>query len=90
MKKRYRIFVSGVQKELYKERLAVESLVSENMLLNEYFSVFLFEKHYAESKSSISIYTNEVKKSDVYIGLIGTTYGSVRIPLLLTSDSGIF
>jgi len=77
MKKRYRIFVSGVQKELYKERLAVESLVSENMLLNEYFSVFLFEKHYAESKSSISIYTNEVKKSDVYIGLIGTTYGSV-------------
>jgi len=38
---KYRIFVSGVQKELKQERVAVKEIVSEDILLKEYFGVFL-------------------------------------------------
>ena len=40
---KYKIFVSGVQKELKEERVAVKGLIAENVLLKEYFRVFLFE-----------------------------------------------
>ncbi|GAI11526.1 unnamed protein product, partial [marine sediment metagenome] len=40
---KYRIFISGVQKELKEERFAVKELVAQNALLEKYFTVFLFE-----------------------------------------------
>lgn len=73
----YRIFVSGVQKELKQERLAVKELVSENILLKEHFTVFLFEEQPAKSKPAGKAYLEEVNKRDVYIGIFGKRYGSV-------------
>jgi predicted HTH transcriptional regulator len=73
--KKYKIFVSGVQKELKEERFAVKELVTENYLLNEYFEVFLFEKLAAKSKSPEKVFLEEVKDSDIYVGIFGNKYG---------------
>jgi len=72
---KYRIFVSGVQKELKQERFAVKGIVSEDTLLKEYFDVFLFEDSPAKSKSAKEIYIDKVQESDIYVGIIGDEYG---------------
>jgi len=74
--KKYKIFISGVQKELKEERREVKKFILENVLLSEYFDVFLFEDSPAKSKSSERAYLEEVGKSDIYIGLLGSKYGS--------------
>ncbi|MFH1380186.1 MAG: ATP-binding protein [bacterium] len=74
---KYRIFVSGVQKELKAERLAVQDVVENDALLKDYFRVFLFEKAPAGSKSSKALYLKEVRACDVYIVFFGDTYGEV-------------
>ncbi|MFH0775097.1 MAG: DUF4062 domain-containing protein [bacterium] len=72
---KYKIFVSGVQKEMKEERNAVKELVIENYLLKDYFTVFLFEALPAKSKSAEEIYLKEVNESDIYIGILGNEYG---------------
>ena len=72
---KYRIFVSGVQKELKEERLAVKELVLENALLKKHFDVFLFEDLTARSKSANVTYIKEVDASDIYLGIFGFKYG---------------
>jgi len=49
---KYKIFVSGAQKELKKERRAVKEFIRKDALLSEYFDVFLFEDSPAKSKSA--------------------------------------
>lgn len=73
--KKYKIFISGVQKELKAERRAVKTAVLGDVLLAEYFDVFLFEDAPARGKSPESAYLDEVKESDIYIGLLGDRYG---------------
>lgn len=72
---KYKIFVSGVQKELKKERRAVKEFLRKDALLSEYFDVFLFEDSPAKSKSAEMAYIEEVRKSDIYIGILGLQYG---------------
>lgn len=74
---KYQIFVSGMQKELKKERLAIKELVNSNIILKEYFDIFLFEQSSAKSKSSKDTYLDAVRRSDIYIGLFGDEYGNV-------------
>jgi predicted HTH transcriptional regulator len=74
---KYKIFVSGVQKELKEERRAVKRFIQSDVLLREYFDVFLFEDSPAKSKSVKNAYLDEVGKCDIYIGIIGMQYGSV-------------
>ena len=54
--KKYKIFVSGVQKELKEERRAIKDFVLKDALLSEYFDVFLFEDAPARSKSAENSY----------------------------------
>lgn len=72
---KYKIFVSGVQKELKAERRAVKDFILDDVLLSEYFDVFLFEDSPAKSKSAEKAYLEEVGKCDIYIGLFGYLYG---------------
>jgi predicted HTH transcriptional regulator len=72
---KYKIFISGAQKELKEERRAVKEFVREDVLLSEYFDVFLFEDSPAKSKSPEIAYIEEVRKSDIYIGILGQQYG---------------
>lgn len=74
--KKYRIFVSGVQKELKAERRAVKDFILNDPLLSEYFYIFLFEDSPAKGKSAEAVYLGEVRKSDIYIGLLGQQYGA--------------
>ena len=74
---KYKIFVSGVQKELKAERRAVKDFITNEVLLSEYFDVFLFEDVSAKSKSAKAVFLGEVRDSDIYIGIIGQQYGSV-------------
>jgi len=76
--KKYKIFVSAVQKELKDERRSIKNNMLDNSLLNEYFSVFLFEDSPAKSKSAKSFFIEEVQKSDIYIGILGNEYGTVN------------
>ena len=74
---KYKIFVSGVQRELQAERRAVKEFVAGNVLLSEYFDVFLFEDTCAKSKPAESVYLREVRDSAIYIGILGQEYGAV-------------
>lgn len=74
---KYKIFVSGVQKELKDERCAVKDLIAEHVLLREYFKVYLFEDSPAKGKSAKTAYLNEVNKADIYLGLFGNEYGAI-------------
>ncbi|MFA5499996.1 MAG: DUF4062 domain-containing protein [Candidatus Omnitrophota bacterium] len=75
---KYKIFVSGVQKELKEERRAVKDFILADPLLSEYFDVFLFEDAPAKSKSAETVYLEEVRKSDIYIGILGQKYGAIK------------
>lgn len=75
--KKYKIFISGVQKELKEERRAVKDFILGDVLLSEYFDVFLFEDSPAESKSAEKAYLDEVNKCDIYIGILGYQYGGI-------------
>jgi len=68
--KKYKIFISGVQKELKEERRAVKDFVSSDVLLRDHFDVFLFEDHPAKGKSPENAYLDEVRGCDVYIGVM--------------------
>ena len=72
---KYKIFVSGVQKELKKERLSVKESILENALLKKHFDVFLFEDLPAKSRPADKTYLKELEKSDIYLGLFGDEYG---------------
>ncbi len=75
--RKYKIFISGVQKELKEERRAIKKFIFSDVLLSEYFDVFLFEDAPAKSKSAEKSYLDEVLQSDIYIGMLGMQYGSV-------------
>lgn len=70
-----RIFISSVQREFAKERRALAEMIRKDMLLGTFFDVFLFEEMAAQNRSAQSVYLDEVRNSDIYIGLFGTEYG---------------
>ncbi|MCG2726004.1 MAG: DUF4062 domain-containing protein [Elusimicrobia bacterium] len=73
---KFKVFVSGVQKELKVERQAIKNFILGDVLLSEYFEVFLFEDAPAKSKSAEKAYLDEVNDSDIYIGILGEKYGT--------------
>ena len=73
--RKFKIFISGAQKELKAERRAVKDFVLADPLLSEYFDVFLFEDAPAKSKPAEKAYLEQVRKSDFYLGILGGKYG---------------
>lgn len=74
---KFKIFISSVQKELETERLAIDELVIDSPVLSRYFETILFEKIPALTVSSKKAYLDSLKKSDIYIGILGHGYGTV-------------
>jgi predicted HTH transcriptional regulator len=74
--KKYKIFISAVQGELKDERRAVKDSVLADVLLSEYFDLFLFEDAPAKSKSAEETYLDAVRTSDIYIGILGKESGN--------------
>lgn len=70
-----RIFISSVQKELAAERRALKEYILGDALLRRFFQVFLFEDLPASDRRADQVYLDEVKRSTIYIGLLGNEYG---------------
>lgn len=77
---KHKIFISSVQKEFSKERRALKDYIEGDALLSRFFAVFLFEDVPAADRRADSVYLEEVKRSEIYLGLFGEQYG--------TEDSG--
>lgn len=74
--KKYRVFISSVQKEFERERAALANYLSTDVLLRSFFQPFLFEKVSAIRSTPEQVFLDEVKQSDIYIGLFGKNYGN--------------
>ena len=70
-----RIFISSVQKEFERERSLLCDYIRKDALLGKYFAPFIFEELPAANQSAQQSYLSEVQNSDIYLGIIGITYG---------------
>ncbi len=71
-----RIFISSVQTEFKHKREALRDYLRGDPLMQRFFDVFLFEDVPASDRPPDNLYLDEVKQSDVYVGLFGNDYGS--------------
>ena len=72
----FKVFISGNQTELAKERFAIKEVIKDNPAFNSFFDFFLFEDIPASSIRPDLTYINEVKNSDIFIGILGNKYGN--------------
>ena len=73
-----KIFISSVQKEFAKERKQLAKYIRNDIILKNFFDVFLFEEVPAQEQTPSEVYLNEVRESDIYLGLLGSAYGNVN------------
>ena len=71
-----RIFISSVQREFAQERAALREYLRGDPLMRRFFDVFLFEDVPALDRRPDALYLDEVRQSDLYVGLFGSDYGS--------------
>lgn len=76
MGRHHRIFISGVQGEFARERAALRAHLQANPFLRECFDAFLFEDVPAVGKRPERVYLDELRGSDLYLGLFGSEYGA--------------
>lgn len=81
-KMKFKIFISSNRKEFYDERKLIKESIEKDMILNRFFKVFAFEEEPASGQTPQKRYSEAVLESDIYIGLIGSEYGT-------TLESGI-
>jgi predicted HTH transcriptional regulator len=74
---KYKIFISSVRKEFELERKFIKQEIENDYLLNRFFDVFLYKELSALDSSPREVYSKEVINSDIYIGLIGSDYGTI-------------
>jgi ATP-dependent DNA helicase RecG len=74
---KFKIFISSVQKEFKKERVALKEYINGDALLGRFFDVFLFEDLPALDRRADEVYLEEVRHCDIYLGLFGEQYGLV-------------
>ena len=73
--KKQRIFISSVQNEFKIERKTLTAYLRNDPLMGDFFDPFIFEEVPANTYTPGKVYINEVKESDIYIGLLGAEYG---------------
>ena len=74
---RFKIFLSSPRREFENERKYLKTEIERDSTLNSFFEVFSFEETSASGQPPVEVYSHEVVNSDIYIGLIGSDYGSV-------------
>ena len=74
---KYKIFISSVRKEFEQERKFIKQEIENDYILNRFFEVFIFEEYSASGLSPKELYSEEAINSDIYIGLIGSDYGTI-------------
>ena len=71
-----KVFISSVQTEFSEERNVLADYIMNDSLLGRFFQVFIFESLPASAAKASHVYQQELRNSDVYIGLFGKHYGS--------------
>jgi ATP-dependent DNA helicase RecG len=69
------IFISSVQKEFARERVALRDYLQGDPMPRRFFDVFLFEDVPARDRRADQLYLEEVRRCDIYLGLFGNEYG---------------
>ena len=71
-----RIFISSVQKEFAEVRRLLKRYISKDPVYRRLFDTFVFEEDViAADRRTDEVYIDELRRCDVYIGLIGNEYG---------------
>lgn len=73
----FKIFISSVQREFAAERKLLADYIRKDAILCKFFDVFLFEEVPAQERSAAEVYLGEVDACDLYLGLLGESYGNV-------------
>ncbi len=73
---KYKIFISSVRREFEHERKFIKQEIENDYILNRFFDVFLYEELSALGASPKEVYSEQAINSDIYIGLIGSDYGT--------------
>jgi len=76
--RKYRVFLSSVQKELETERVAVAGVVSSSALLSHYTEIVLFEKEPLSGRKVVKPYLDCLDSCDIYVLILDREYGNVR------------
>ncbi|MDP2835813.1 MAG: DUF4062 domain-containing protein [Methanobacteriaceae archaeon] len=72
----FKVFISGNQTELNEERMAVKEVIMNTPIIKKKFEPFLFEDLPSSGSNPVSTYLDEVKNSDIYLGILGMDYGN--------------
>ena len=71
----FRIFISSVQDEFAEERRRLKQWLTTDLFVSRFVDgVFIFEDVPSRGKPPQEVFLDEVKSSDIYIGLIGSQY----------------
>ena len=71
----FRVFISSVQDEFAEERRRLKQWLTTDLFVSRFVeSVFLFEDVPSRGKPPQEVFLDEVKASNIYIGLIGSQY----------------
>ena len=70
-----RVFISSVQTEFAEERQALRTFLQGDPLMRRFFDVFVFEDVPATDRRPDEVYLSEVERCDVFVGLLGRSYG---------------
>lgn len=73
---KFKVFVSANQTELKEERFATKEVILNTPVIKNFFEPFLFEDLPAGGRDPVSTYLEEVKSSDIYVGILGNSYGT--------------
>ncbi|MCW0484755.1 Fic family protein [Gaoshiqia sediminis] len=73
--RKLKVFISSVQNEFADERTELARYLRQDPLLGTFFEPFIFEEVPANTHSPGKVYLDEVKESDIYVGLLGAKYG---------------
>ena len=82
------IFISSVQSEFAKERRILADYLRNDAMFRKICEVFIFEDIPAQDRLAHDLYITEVKKCDIYIGLLeGNSDLSLRMKPPLPNEN---
>ena len=70
-----KVFISSVQSEFSGERQMLYDYLITDALLGRFFEPFIFENLPASDKNSAVAYLEQVRQSEIYLGIFGKEYG---------------
>lgn len=74
----FKVFISSNQTEFAEYRQLINKEFEKDFFLKSFFKPFLFENSPSSGLSPENTYFEEVRNSDIYIGLIGSEYGTIK------------